>query len=62
MKEDKLGIKVYTGKVARQLLKLGFKIIDVKANPMNKERTLFIFEYKDGINEIVNAIKGIGGS
>jgi len=35
---------IYTGKIARGLLHLGYQIVDVKPNKNNPERTVFIFK------------------
>lgn len=42
-------ILVYTGQLARRLLKEGYKIIDIKADRNNKERTIFIFKNENGL-------------
>lgn len=35
---------VFRAFIARNLLKMGNKIIDIKADKNNKERTIFVFE------------------
>ena len=35
---------IFKPKVARRLLKMGAKIIDIKADRENKQRTIFVFE------------------
>jgi len=42
---------IYTGRVARGLLRLGYKIIDVKPNKNNPERTVFIFQDIPGLKD-----------
>lgn len=49
----KQAITVFTAKKARQLLKEGFTIVDIKPDRMDKDhkRTLFIFKNEDGLME-----------
>lgn len=35
---------IFKPRVARRLLKMGSKIIDIKADRENKQRTIFVFE------------------
>lgn len=53
MKEFKI---IPSGKTARQLLKLGFTIVDVKANKANKEKTIFIFKNCKELEDIMKTI------
>lgn len=49
----KQAITVFTAKKARQLLKAGFTIVDIKPDRMDKDhkRTLFLFKNEDGLME-----------
>lgn len=49
----KQAITVFTAKKARQLLKEGFTIVDIKPDRMDKDhkRTLFLFKNEDGLME-----------
>lgn len=42
---------IYTGKIARGLLHLGYQIVDVKPNKNNPERTVFIFKDIPGLKD-----------
>ena len=46
-------ITVFTAKKARQLLKEGFTIVDIKPDRLDPDhkRTLFLFKNKDGLME-----------
>ena len=46
-------ITVFTAKKARELLREGFTIVDIKPDKTDFEgkRTLFLFKYEDGIME-----------
>ena len=41
---------IFQPKVARRLLKMGGKIIDIKADRENKQRTIFVFERDDAFD------------
>ena len=47
-------IPVMSFKLARHLLKLGYRIIDIKPNKEDIKRTIFLFESKE---EIIDKIK-----
>lgn len=44
-------IIIFTAKKARQLLKRGYKIVDIKPDKTDPERkrSVFVFEYAEGI-------------
>lgn len=44
---------IYTGKLARYLLRKGFKIVDIKPMNTDPKRSVFIFESS---NELINTI------
>ena len=55
--ETKEAVVVMSGDVARQLLRKGYRIIDIKADKKNKIKSVFVFEnegdFKDDFfNEI----------
>lgn len=50
-------VLVFKPKVARNLLKKGFQIVDIKAAKENPERTIFVFKRSE---ELLNAIHSIG--
>ena len=37
-------IVIYQAGITRDLLRQGFRIVDIKPNPQNKDRTIFLFE------------------
>lgn len=43
--ENKDAIVIFSGRVARELLRRGYTIIDVKPDRTNKIRTVFVFRY-----------------
>ena len=46
MREARL---VFTVKLARELLKLGYTIVDIKPDKDNRERTIFAFRNENGL-------------
>lgn len=52
---EQKNILVRSPSIARNLLKKGFKIVDIKPNKSDKKRTVFIFENKEGL---VDEMKG----
>ena len=51
--EERKGIIVFTGKVARELLRRGYTIIDVKPDKANKIKSVYVFKRENKIeNEI----------
>ena len=47
MDEIKNTKAIFSARTARQLLRLGNTIIDIKPNRDNKEKTVFIFRFDD---------------
>lgn len=47
---------IFTGKIARALLRKGYQIIDVKPNKDFPERTVFIFKDVPGLKEEVRKL------
>jgi hypothetical protein len=54
---EKEFVLVFKPKVARQLLKKGFQIVDIKAAKENTDRTIFIFKRS---KELLDAIHSFG--
>lgn len=52
----KEAVSIFKAYVARQLLKQGYQIIDIKPNNENSERSVFVFKNDDGLMEEVNRI------
>jgi len=55
MREE--GKTIYSTKLARKLIKEGFKLLDVKPNKINPDRTVFIFEYSAELRSILQEYK-----
>ena len=53
---DKKYISIFKPKRVRKLLKCGFHIYDIKADKENKDKTIFIFENSE---ELQNKLKEI---
>lgn len=51
MDEIKNTKAIFSARTARQLLRLGNTIIDIKPNKENKEKTVFIFRFDDKFKE-----------
>lgn len=50
MKES---ILIFKPAIARHLLKLGYQIIDIKAQKEDANKTVFVFKNQDGLEEIL---------
>lgn len=50
---NELGRCVYVPCLARQLLHMGYDIIDIKPNRVNSARTVFVFKYTDDIDNVL---------
>lgn len=51
--KNKDAIIIFTGKVARYLLKLGYTIIDVKPDKKNNIKSVFVFKKENGIDKAI---------
>jgi len=47
---------IFTGKMARALLRKGFQIVDVKPNKDFPERTVFVFRNDIGLKEEIQKL------
>ena len=60
-KDTRVSRLVTDARVARQLLKRGFVVIDIKPNKSNKDKSVFIFEntesFKVALEEVVAEVK-----
>ncbi len=54
--EEKQAIIIFAGRVARELLRRGYTIIDVKPDKTNKIKSIFVFRRE---NEIEKAVADI---
>lgn len=53
--EERKGMIVFTGRVARELLRRGYTIIDVKPDKTNKIKSIYVFKRENDIEkEIAN--------
>ena len=50
---------IFTAKLARYLLKQGYKIIDIKPNKDNPDRTVFVFKDCDGLKELIRKVTAV---
>lgn len=48
---------IFSARLARKLIRKGFKLIDIKPNKDNHERTVFVFENTYELNKIINKNK-----
>lgn len=55
---EKKAITIFTAKVARELLKSGFTIVDIKPDKtdVDGKRTVFIFKNENGIMEKIHKV------
>jgi predicted CoA-binding protein len=51
--EEKNAIIIFSGKVARELLRRGYTIIDVKPDKKNKIKSVYVFRRENEIEKIV---------
>ncbi len=54
--EEKEGIIIFAGKVARELLRKGYTIIDVKPDKTNRIKTIFVFRRENNIEKVLHEI------
>lgn len=52
--EQKKGIIIYSGKVANELLRQGYRITRVMPDKKNKMRTIFVFAAENNIEEALS--------
>lgn len=60
MSEEKENLMVFTGQMARQLLRQGYTIVDVKPDKLDADgkRSVFVFKNEPGLQEaIVQLVK-----
>ena len=60
MSEEKENLMVFTGQMARQLLRQGYTIVDVKPDKLDTDgkRSVFVFKNEPGLQEtIVQLVK-----
>lgn len=59
--QNKEYITVFTASMARQLLKAGYQIVDIKPDKTDKDnkRSLFIFQNMNGITDYISTHTGI---
>jgi len=51
---------VFNPSIARELVQMGFKIVDLKEHRQNKSKTVFVFEYSKQLeNELLKHSKFI---
>lgn len=49
--EKKDAIVIFSGRVARELLRKGFTIIDIKPDKTNRVKTVFVFKVENQIEK-----------
>lgn len=54
--EEKQAIIIFTGKVARELLRRGYTIIDVKPDKANKIKSIYVFRRENDIEKAISEI------
>ena len=54
---EEKSIVIFNPALARNLLKQGYRIIDIKANREDEKRTVFVFKVEDGFMEYVDNYK-----
>lgn len=53
---EKKGRCIYAAPVAREFVRRGFKIIDIKPNKENRDKTVFVFEETNDFNAALEEI------
>ena len=51
--EQKEAIIILSGRVARELLRRGYTIIDVKPDKKNKIKSVFVFKFENNIDRVL---------
>lgn len=54
--EERKGMIVFTGRVARELLRRGYTIIDVKPDKTNKIKSIYVFKRENNIEKAIAEI------
>lgn len=54
--EEKQAILIFSGHVARKLLKMGYTIVDVKPDKTNRIKTVFVFKRENNIEKVLAEI------
>ena len=54
--ENKKSKLIFDAKIARQLLKMGFFVIDIKPNRENTDKSIFVFENTDKFQQALSQI------
>lgn len=58
---DRVGRCVYVAGLARQLIRMGYKVIDIKPNRANRDKSVFVFEptdeFENDLARLVDKIK-----
>ena len=59
--ENKTSKLIFDAKIARQLLKMGFFVIDIKPNRENTDKSIFVFEntekFQQALAQIMEEVK-----
>lgn len=51
--ERKEAIIILSGRVARELLRRGYTIVDVKPDKKNKIKSVFVFKFENNIDRVL---------
>ena len=51
--EQKDAIIIFSGRVARELLRRGYTIVDVKPDKKNKIKSVFVFKFENNIDRVL---------
>lgn len=51
--EEKSKVIIFSGRIANELLRRGFQIVEVRPDKRNKIRTVFIFNGEEGIEDAI---------
>lgn len=55
---EKENLMVFTSQMARQLLRAGYQIVDIKPDKLDKDgkRSVFVFKNEDGLQESISRL------
>lgn len=56
--ENKSRVIVFSGRVANELLRKGYQIVEVRPDKRNKIKTIFLFKGEIGIEEEILRLSG----